>query len=523
MNPNSLLQLIVHRRKIAYRDPILLFDRLCRERPGTILLESAEVDSKRHLQSFLLVQPAVRIECLGREVTAVGLTDNGIRVCAAMAARGHGSALVSFDGRAAIWRYPPCETEIDEDQRLLQPSVFEPLRLLRQCFEASPEDQSAFWVGGLFSYDLVENFEPLPTMADHHNCPGYVFFLAEQLIRIDHVNREATATCITFALDSNVHDAVAIDRKLDQMAQLAENESPVDLPEAEPFITVATTDVSDEKFVAIVERLKREIVKGVVFQTVPSRSFSMPCSAPLRAYRRLRKSNPSPYMFYVRDEKFVVFGASPETAVKFTAGDRIVELCPIAGTRRRGLGADGQIDVDFDSRIELELRSDQKEMAEHLMLVDLARNDLARICETGTRYVAQLLKVDRYSHVMHLVSRLRGELRRGLDGLHAYQACMNMGTLTGAPKVQAMQLIRELEGSKRGSYGGAVGYFNGAGDLDSCIVIRSAFITEGVARVQAGAGIVHDSDPLAEANETRGKAEAVLNALRTAHLSESES
>ena len=523
MNSNSRLPLIVHRRNIAYRDPILLFDRLCRDKPGTILLESAEVDSKRHLQSFLIVQSAVRIECRGREVRAVGLTDNGLRVCAMLAQNSWNVALVSFDGREVIWRYPPRDIEIDEDQRLVQPSVFDPLRLLRDCFEAASEDQSSFFVGGLFSYDLVEHFEPLPAKAEHPDCPGYVFYLAEQLIRIDHVNRTATAACLTFSTDSSDVDKRTANRSLDQIARIAESDSPVDLPKSDPVVGEVITDVADEKFIAIVRRLKEEIVKGVVFQTVPSRSFSLPCNAPLRAYRRLRKSNPSPYMIYIRDEGFVLFGASPETAVKFTAVDRVVELCPIAGTRHRGLGADGQIDLDLDSRIELELRSDEKEMAEHLMLVDLARNDLARICETGTRYVAQLLKVDRYSHVMHLVSRLKGELRHGLDGLHAYQACMNMGTLTGAPKVQAMQLIRELEGQKRGSYGGGAGYFNGAGDLETCIVIRSAFVSGGIARVQAGAGIVHDSDPQAEANETRGKAQAVLNALRTAHLSESES
>ncbi len=244
----------------------------------------------------------------------------------------------------------------------------------------------------------------------------------------------------------------------------------------------------------------------------------MPCPDPLRAYRQLRKSNPSPYMFLMQDEKFTLFGASPEMAIKFTAATRDVEICPIAGTRPRGKNRDGTINPDLDSRIELELRTDQKEMAEHLMLVDLARNDLARICEPGSRHIAQLLKVDRYSHVMHLVSRLVGTLRQDLDALHAYQACMNMGTLTGAPKVRAMQLIRELENRRRDSYGGGIGYFLGNGDLETCIVIRSALVSDGVAHVQAGAGIVYDSNPQSEADETRNKAQAVLSALANAHL-----
>lgn len=195
-------------------------------------------------------------------------------------------------------------------------------------------------------------------------------------------------------------------------------------------------------------------------------------------------------MFFMQDDEFTLFGASPESALKYDAGNRQIEIYPIAGTRPRGRRADGSLDLDLDSRIELEMRTDHKELAEHLMLVDLARNDLARICQAGSRYVADLTKVDRYSFVMHLVSRVVGTLRADLDVLHAYQACMNMGTLSGAPKVRAMQLIAASEGTRRGSYGGAVGYFTATGDLDTCIVIRSAYVEDGIATVQAGAGVV---------------------------------
>jgi anthranilate synthase component 1 len=222
-------------------------------------------------------------------------------------------------------------------------------------------------------------------------------------------------------------------------------------------------------------------------------------------------------MFYMHDELFTLFGASPESALKYASDTNQVEIYPIAGTRRRGKNPDGSINLDLDGRIELELRSDMKENAEHMMLVDLARNDVARISAAGSRHVADLLKVDRYSHVMHLVSRVVGQLRDDLDALHAYQACMNMGTLTGAPKIRAMQLIRDVEQARRGSYGGAVGYYTGEGDLDTCIVIRSAYVEDGMAQVQAGAGVVYDSDPQAEADETRGKAQAVINAIQTAH------
>ncbi|WP_257980731.1 anthranilate synthase component 1, partial [Aeromonas salmonicida] len=278
-----------------------------------------------------------------------------------------------------------------------------------------------------------------------------------------------------------------------------------------------SVDKSDKQFCAEVEKLKGFIRRGDIFQVVPSRCFSLPCPSPLAAYRRLKQTNPSPYMFYVQDENFTLFGASPESAVKFCAASRDVEMYPIAGTRRRGFNPDGSINRDLDGRIELELRQDEKEVAEHLMLVDLGRNDIARISEPGTRYVKELLKVDRYSHVMHLVSKVVGTLRSDLDALHAYQACMNMGTLTGAPKIRASELIRMVEGKRRGSYGGAVGYINGAGEMDTCIVIRSAFVKDGVAHVQAGAGVVYDSKPQAEADETRAKAAAVLAAIAASH------
>ena len=222
-------------------------------------------------------------------------------------------------------------------------------------------------------------------------------------------------------------------------------------------------------------------------------------------------------MFYVKDVAFELFGASPESALKYTAQTKQVEIYPIAGTRPRGKRANGSIDHDLDSRIELNLREDLKEKSEHIMLVDLARNDVARVSTPGTRHVKELLKVDRYSHVMHLVSRVVGELRSDLDALHAYQACMNMGTLVGAPKVSAATLIRQVEQQRRGSYGGAVGYLDADGDMDTCIVIRSAFVQHGVAHVQAGAGVVNDSVPQSEADETRAKAQAVITAIQTSH------
>jgi anthranilate synthase component 1 len=511
---NGRLQLESVTRTIGYRDPILLFHHLVREGSHGLLLESAEIDSKRHLQSFLLGRAALRISCHGRTVTVRALTGNGRRMLLPLADR---LGVKEPAGDEFSIEYRSAEAGLDEDQRLQADSVFTPLRKLTEVVHVNSSIKEALFVGGLFGYDLVECFEPLPDLPLSGKAPNYVFFVAEQLIRLDHLSNEGQLIGSFFYETHQPAERQAFEDQIESTCQACANLSLIDLPptpqvEAEPAV-----DKSDEQFCDIVTSLKARILQGEVFQIVPSRSFSMPCHSPLRAYRQLRRLNPSPYMFLMQDEDFVLFGASPEMAIKFTADTRDVEVCPIAGTRRRGKNADGTINYDLDGRIELELRTDTKEMAEHLMLVDLARNDLARICRAGTRHVAQLLKVDRYSHVMHLVSRVTGKLRDDLDALHAYQACMNMGTLTGAPKVRAMQLIRQLEAQRRESYGGGIGYFLGNGDLETCIVIRSALVTDGQARVQAGAGIVYDSIPQAEADETRTKAAAVLTALQQAH------
>jgi len=199
--------------------------------------------------------------------------------------------------------------------------------------------------------------------------------------------------------------------------------------------------------------------------------------------------------------------------VKVIGIPRRVTIRPIAGTAARGRSDSGAIDPDLDTRREAALRLDEKETAEHMMLVDLARNDVARVSRPGTRQVTRLLTVDRYAHVMHLVSEVQGELAQGLDALHAYAAAMNMGTLVGAPKIRAAAILREVEPSRRGAYGGAVGYLTQGGEMDTAIVIRAAVVRDGIARVRAGAGIVFDSDPASEARETRRKAAAVLQAI----------
>ncbi|WP_429163974.1 anthranilate synthase component 1 [Aeromonas rivipollensis] len=501
-------------------DPLALYTQLCQHNPNNLLLESVEIDSKAGTQSLLLVDACLRIECRGRTVRVRALTRNGVQLQRLLEQR---LPVVITQTRVADelqLDFPASDRTLDEDSRLKGSSVLDVLRTLQRELQCQ-QGKEALFMGGSFAYDLIASFEDLPEVPEGSNdCPDYCFYVAETLITIDHIKQ---STALLACLFGGEQDESRLDERYAQLTarleafkQACQQPQPV-AQGAKPLTGNLHIDKSDKQFCAEVEKLKGFIRRGDIFQVVPSRSFSLPCPDPLAAYRRLKQTNPSPYMFYVQDEGFTLFGASPESAVKFCAASRQVEMYPIAGTRRRGLNPDGSINLDLDGRIELELRQDEKEVAEHLMLVDLGRNDIARISEPGTRYVKDLLKVDRYSHVMHLVSRVVGRLRSDLDALHAYQACMNMGTLTGAPKLRASELIRMVEGKRRGSYGGAVGYLNGAGEMDTCIVIRSAFVKAGLAHVQAGAGVVYDSKPQAEADETRAKAAAVLAAIAASH------
>ncbi|MDO6706554.1 anthranilate synthase component 1 [Photobacterium sp. 1_MG-2023] len=497
-------------------DPTELYSAICGERPHNLLLESAEIDSKEDLKSLMLIDAAVRIVCRGREVHLEALTENGVNVLEAVKANVAGNIGITADDSTVILTFETHGRAIDEDSRLRQSSPFDALRLIQQIFHQPSQAREALFLGGLFAYDLVASFEPLPTVEEGNRCPDYLFYVAETLLIVDHQRRKGTLQATLFGGEHFTTSYFELSRRLQHIKEQCLE--PVALPAAQQLERCEPeVSISDEDFCQTVEQLKEFVVRGDVFQVVPSRHFRLPCPSPLNAYKALKIGNPSPYMFYLQDADFTLFGASPESALKYCTQSNQVEIYPIAGTRPRGKRADGSIDLDLDGRIELELRCDKKENAEHMMLVDLARNDVARISQPGTRYVADLLQVDRYSHVMHLVSRVVGQLRDDLDALHAYQACMNMGTLTGAPKIRAMQLIRDVEQQRRGSYGGAVGYLTGHGDMDTCIVIRSAYVEDGIASVQAGAGVVYDSVPQAEADETRGKAQAVITAIRQAH------
>ena len=543
-------------------DPLAAFAHLCGNKNNALLLESAEIDSKDDLQSLLMVDAALRMECRGNRVEVKALTGNGASVLPLFVDHAPDGLHIKERTDTSITLVcDEADGELDEDSRLKAASVMDALRIVINKITPIRQHPHAVFLGGVFAYDMLAGFEKLPDVAEGENdCPDFVFYLAETLITVDHQTRETHLIGSVFSGQDVAQQYFAIAQRLEAIHQqlhdmpaepvlvgaktaritdveseaqsgqslASDSESPNEtengqsLSSFDPSVEVSV-DLSDEQFCNHVLDLKQHILAGDIFQVVPSRTFSLPCPSPLLAYAKLKESNPSPYMFYMQDAAFSIFGASPESALKYERESNQVEIYPIAGTRPRGKRPDGSINRDLDSRIELNLREDTKEKSEHIMLVDLARNDVAKVSRPGTRYVKDLLKVDRYSHVMHLVSRVVGQLRDDLDPLHAYQACMNMGTLVGAPKVSAATLIREVEKKRRGSYGGAVGYLNGQGDMDTCIVIRSAFVKNGTAYIQAGAGVVYDSVPQAEADETRAKAQAVIGAVKAALQEEAES
>ena len=510
-------------------DPLSVYQLLCHQQQHNILLESAEIDKKHLLKSLLLTDAAVKIVCNGNVVTFSALSLNGAAAINFAAAQLKEHAKISFteDGKSFQATFRDVASDLDEKSRLSAINSLHSLRIFNQLTDDNSHPFAVF-LGGVFAFDLMAIAEELPEVANGDNtCPDFVYYLAETLVIIDHELQSTEIIGNIFTYDDSEQtkqSQLAISNRVAQIKEVlstpvnAEQVSQFspsfnDINDKQIFNKELQVDISDERYCQIVEQLKENIRAGDIFQVVPSRTFTLPCFDALAAYKALKLSNPSPYMFYLKDSDFCIFGASPESALKYQASNRHVEIYPIAGTRPRGFDKHGNISLDLDSRIELELRQDKKESAEHIMLVDLARNDIARVSQPGSRYVAELLKVDRYSHVMHLVSRVCGTLQTDLDALHAYQACMNMGTLSGAPKVKATSLIREVEGKRRGSYGGAVGYLTGTGEMDTCIVIRSAFVKDNIAQVQAGAGVVYDSDPISEVNETKQKAQAVLNAI----------
>ena len=489
-----------------------------------VLLESADITTKASRTTVAVLEASARLTCWGGTVTAEALSTvdgegpgaDGLAVLARLEGRLSEYLADRSPGRLTLALPTSADDDatIEERERLTALSTIEPLRVLAQAEVDHPHLPLE---AGAFAFDYLSTFESLPEVAQGANtCPDYLFYDARIILVVDHPTQEATLVGASV-------DAAELERRLDALAAAintaadAAEHSPAP-PEvaADSAVLHAVPTTSDADFEAVVETMRGYIADGDVYQVVPSRGFTIDCPDALAAYHVLRHANPSPYMFYLAAPDFELFGASPESALLYSVRSGRVAIRPIAGTRPRGLHTDGSVDHERDTRLELELRTDAKEVAEHVMLVDLARNDVARVSRPGTRSVQDLLRVDRYSRVMHLVSEVSGELAEDLDALDAFRASMTMGTLTGAPKLRAAELIRQAEGVRRGSYGGSVGYIRGDGELDTCIVIRSGFVSDGTALVQAGAGVVAASSPAAEAAETVHKARAVLEAVATA-------
>ncbi|OIV35602.1 anthranilate synthase component I [Mangrovactinospora gilvigrisea] len=472
----------VTRRLLADGDtPVGLYRKLAGERPGTFLLESAENGRSWSRYSFVGVRSA--------------------------------AALTEKDGRAHWQGTPPVGL----------PTEGAPLDVLRATLEElhTPRDLGidAPLTGGMvgyLGYDIVRRLERIGEhTTDELHLPELTMLLATDLAVLDHVDGSVLliANAINHdnrptGVDAAYHAAVA---RLDTMAgDLSRPAAPgaatlrLDADPGEPRARWGSAD-----FRKAVETAKEHIRAGDIFQVVPSQRFEARTTASaLDIYRVLRATNPSPYMYLFRFGEFDVIGSSPEALVKVDEGRAV--LHPIAGTRRRGA------DEAEDAALAAELLADPKERAEHLMLVDLGRNDLGRVCAPGTVEVVDFMHIERYSHVMHLVSTVTGAVADGRTAFDVLTACFPAGTLSGAPKPRAMQIIEELEPSRRGLYGGAVGYLDFAGNTDTAIAIRTALLRDGTAYVQAGAGIVADSDPRSEDEECRNKAAAVLRAVAAA-------
>jgi len=461
--------------------PLGVYRKLAKNLPGTFLLESAEHGGVWSRYSFIGVRSQATLTESGGKAIWTGTVPAGAPV-----------------------GIPPLDALRISAQHLRSPKIagLPPL------------------TGGLvgyMGYECVRFLEKLPNNSQKDlPLPDLTFMLTSDLAVLDH--SEGTITLIANAInwdgsDSRVDEAFEdAQSRLDVMQQELLAPLPGHIAHLDPRVTSAySRNLSEDKYLAAVDRVKQEVVAGEAFQVVLSQRFSMDCSADaLDVYRMLRLHNPSPYMFMLRlNDGIDVVGSSPEALVKVT--DRQVLIHPIAGTRARSDSP------EEDQRLGGELLSDPKERAEHLMLVDLGRNDLGRVCAPGSVEVVEFMNIERFSHVMHIVSTVTGTLAQESSPVDALFSVFPAGTLSGAPKPRAMEIIESLEPTRRGIYGGAIGYLDFTGNIDTCIAIRTAVLFDHKAYVQAGAGIVADSDPASENQECMNKAAAVLGAISAAN------
>jgi len=469
--------------------PVSAFLAVAEGEPDAFLLESVEGGEKIGRYTFLGVRPFLRLESRGAEIR------------------------IARDGKVAR----------------RTGNVFDVIKeLLQQHRPAAMEGLPPFTAGavGYCAYDIVRQLENIGEHAtDDLNVPDCVLMFFDRVLAFDHLRHQihivasadVTREAPRAAYERAVKDIARIEKRLAAGWKPAHWRKAALQPKPARLELKPRARTPKAKFLESVRRAKEYIAAGDIFQVVLSQRWDFePGVAPFDLYRALRTVNPSPYMYFLRfaGEKnsrgMHVLGSSPEMLVRAAEGGRKLEYRPIAGTHPRGR------DEAEDAALEQKMLADEKERAEHVMLVDLGRNDLGRVSEYGSVKVRDLMYVERYSHVMHLVSALEGRLRPELNAMDAFAACFPAGTLSGAPKVRAMQIIEELEPARRGVYGGAVLYADFVGNLDSCIAIRTLLMKGRKAYLQAGAGIVADSDPQREFEETENKARAVLRAVETA-------
>ncbi|MCB2011740.1 MAG: anthranilate synthase component I [Geminicoccaceae bacterium] len=421
-----------------------------------------------------------------------------------------------------IWRSTGERVEINRRARFdldaFEPAAGDPLSSLRELMAEARIDLPAAlppMAAGLFghmSYDMVRRIERLPEKnADRLGLPESVFMRPTLVAIFDNIeDRVTVVTPVYPSADLSAERAfdLACERLADAVADFSRGINPsgprISSPHPEPV-----ANMTREDFHAMVEKAREYILAGDIFQVVPSQRFEIPFELPAFAlYRALRRLNPSPFLFFLELDGYTLVGSSPEILVRLRDG--IVTIRPLAGTRRRGR------DAAEDKALAEELLADPKELAEHLMLLDLGRNDVGRVAEIGTVEVTERMQIEYYSHVMHIVSNVQGRIREGLDAIDALMAGFPAGTVSGAPKVRAMEIIEELEPERRGFYAGTVGYISADGDMDTCIALRTGLVKDGKLYLQAGGGVVADSNPDAEYEESLNKARALIRAAEEA-------
>ena len=478
--PDFPLVPIWHERDLTVETPEETFHRISAGYRYAFLLESMEGDQKTARYSFVGADPFERI--VGTKQGINRINDRGVLT--------------------------------------LQGNPIELMREIMKEYRTPVLEHLPRFTGGAvgyLGYDVVRNFEEIPDdNPDDLAMPDLHFIVAGKIVVFDHARKRM---CVIVNILSNTTDPASAYRQgmnqIDDMLKRIDGPRPPVEPLGEgPSIEVDRTvssNITRDDFEDTVRTAKEYIAAGDIFQVVLSQRFSAEIDQdPFDVYRALARLNPSPYLFYLRLDDVHIVGASPETMV--LAENRRVTVRPLAGTCRRGVD-------EAEDRLLIEgMLNDPKERAEHVMLVDLGRNDIGRICEYGTVRTTELMGIERYSHVSHIVSNVEGRLREGIDGFDVLEATFPAGTLSGAPKIRAMEIIDEQETTRRGVYGGALGYFGFSDNLDLCITIRTMIIKDGQAHIQAGAGIVADSDPGKEYEECRKKAEALLRALKEAEV-----